>query len=104
LRGEVLSFLDAFAVVLVKPLVPDCAVLTFDAGVLLRLSWLDVLDGKALFISPFQQLDADVFRAIIDRIVPGLPRHSMMRSRHRITRSAGNEKSTSSCRAARQSR
>jgi hypothetical protein len=72
LRGEVLSLLDTFADVLVKPLVPDCAVVTFDPGVLLRLSCLDVLNGNALFISSFQQLDADVFRAIIDPDRAGL--------------------------------
>ena len=45
---------------------PDCAVVALNVGVLLRLSGLDVLDGNALFLSPFQQLATDIFRAIIN--------------------------------------
>ncbi len=85
LRGEVLGLplagrrllatavrLDVFDDVLVRPFMPDGAVVTFDVGVLLGLSWLDALDGNTLFLSPFQQLDADVFRAIIDPDRAGL--------------------------------
>ena len=45
---------------------PDGAVVALDVGILLRLAGLDVLDGNPLFISPFQQLFADVFRTIVN--------------------------------------
>ena len=38
-----------------------------DMGVLLRLAGLDVLDGDALFLFPYQQLASDVFRAHLRR-------------------------------------
>ena len=42
------------------------AVVALDAGVLLRLSGLDVLDGDLPLLGPFHQLAADVFRAVVD--------------------------------------
>jgi hypothetical protein len=50
--------------VLVEPFMRDGVVVAFDVGVLLWLSELDVLDGNSLLLCPFQQLAADVFRAI----------------------------------------
>lgn len=61
----ILCLLDAFDDVLVEPFVPDRAVVALDAGVLLRLSWLDVLDSNTLFLGPFLQLFTDVFRAAV---------------------------------------
>ena len=52
---------------------PDGAVVTFDVGVLLGLAWLDVLDGDLPLLSPFHQLAADVFGAIVDPYGAGLP-------------------------------
>jgi hypothetical protein len=43
-----------------------------DAGVLPGLSWLDMLDGDALFLSPDQQLATDDFRAVVDTYGAGL--------------------------------
>jgi len=91
---------------------PDGAIIAFDVSVLLRLSGLNVLNvlnGNTLFLSPFHPLPGRVLRSNVPRgslpliysgplstrIVSGLPRHSMIRSRLRITRSAGKEKSTS---------
>jgi hypothetical protein len=39
----------------------DCAVVAIDVGVLVRLSGLNVLDGNALFLSPFQKLATDKY-------------------------------------------
>ena len=64
--GEVLGRLDVFNDVLIQPFVPDRAVVALDAGVLLGLSGLDMLDGNPLPRRPFHQFDADVFRAIVD--------------------------------------
>ena len=66
MRGEVLCLLYVFNNELVQPFVPDCAVVALNVGVLLRLPGLDVLDGNALFLSPFQQLATDIFWAIIN--------------------------------------
>jgi hypothetical protein len=56
LCGEVLGLLDVFNDVLIKPFVTERAVVTFNIGVLLRLSGLDVLDDNSWFFSPFFQL------------------------------------------------
>ncbi len=42
-----------------------------DFGPMLRLSGLDMLDRNPLFLSPFHQFSADVFRAIVDPYGPG---------------------------------
>ena len=62
----ILGLLDGFDDVLVEPFVPVGAVVTHDIGVLLRLSGLDMLDDNPMFLSPNQQLAADVFRAVVD--------------------------------------
>jgi hypothetical protein len=74
---------------------PDRAVVALDIGVLLRLTGLDVLDGDALFLGPFSSLPLMYSGPLSTLMVPGLPRHSMILSRLRMTRSAGSEKSTS---------
>jgi hypothetical protein len=43
-----------------------------DVGVLLGLSGLDVLDGDAVFLGPYQQLATDVFRAVVHPYDAGL--------------------------------
>jgi len=65
-NGTFTERLDVFNDVLVQPFMPDRAIITLDASVLLRFSGLDVLDGNALFISLFQQLTTDILRPIID--------------------------------------
>jgi hypothetical protein len=65
LCGEILSLLDSFDDVLVKPFVLDGAVEAFDIGVLLGLAGLDIMDGNPLFLGPFQLLGADLFRVAI---------------------------------------
>ena len=42
-----MSLLNCFKDVLIQPFVPNCPVVTLDIGVLLRFSWLDVLDMDA---------------------------------------------------------
>ena len=44
----------------------DGVVVALDIRVLLRLAGLDVLVGDLPLLSPFQQLAADVFRAVVD--------------------------------------
>ena len=61
-----MGLLDVFDDVLVEPLMPDCAVVALDVGILLRLSGLDMQDGNPMFLGPFHQLFTDVFRAIVD--------------------------------------
>jgi hypothetical protein len=65
LRGVSCSLLDGFDDVLVEPFMPHGAVVALDVGVLLRLAWLDVLDGNPMFLGPFHQLFTDVFRAVV---------------------------------------
>jgi hypothetical protein len=43
-----------------------------DVGVLLGLTGLDVLDRDAPFLSPYQQLATDVFRAVVHPYDAGL--------------------------------
>ena len=59
---KVLSLLDTVDDILVQPFMPDRAVVALDVGVLLRLARLDMRQGDALFLSPFQQCMTDVFR------------------------------------------
>ena len=59
-----LGLLDAVDDVLVKPFVPDRAVVALDVGVLLRLTRLDVCQGDAVLFSPIKQRVTDIFRAI----------------------------------------
>ena len=61
----VLGLLDGFDDELIQPFMPNRAVVALDAGVLLGLSGLDVLDGSFRFLVPFQQLAADVFGAVV---------------------------------------
>jgi hypothetical protein len=50
----------------VQPLISECAVVALDVGALLMLAELDMLDSNPMFLSPFHQLFADVFGAIVD--------------------------------------
>jgi len=43
----------------------DGSIVTFDVSVLLRLAGLDMLDGNPVFLSPFLQLFADIFGAVV---------------------------------------
>lgn len=62
----VLCLLDGLDDVLVEPLMPNRPIVALDAGVLLRLAGLDVLDRNPMFLSPFHQLATDVFRVVVD--------------------------------------
>ena len=62
----ILCLLDAFDDALIQPFVPDRAVVALDAGILLGLPRLDMLDRNALFLGPFSQLFTDIFRANAD--------------------------------------
>jgi hypothetical protein len=64
LCGVVLHLLYGCEHALIQSLVPDGSVVTFDVGVLPRFAGLDMLDGNAACFGPFQQLRADVFKAI----------------------------------------
>ena len=65
MRGLILRLLEAFDDVLVEPLMPDCPVVALDICVLLRLAGLYVLDSYTLLLSPYSELLADVFGAIV---------------------------------------
>jgi hypothetical protein len=52
--------------VLIKPFVPDGAIVALDIGILLGLSRLDVPDRNSQRFNPFHQLAADVFGAVVD--------------------------------------
>lgn len=71
LRGVLLSLLDGFDDVLAEPCVPDGVNAALDVSVLRELVGLDVLDGYARFIGPYQQLATDVLPAVVPLIVPG---------------------------------
>ena len=64
--GVILNLLDCCKHVLIQPFMPDRSVVTFDIGVLLRLSGLDMLQGDTSVFGPLRQAAADIFRAIID--------------------------------------
>ena len=82
LCGVILRLLEAFDDVLIRPLLPDCAVVARDAGVLLGLSGLDMQDGNPMFLGLLHQLFTDVFRTIVDPWGARLAHHSMIRSRY----------------------
>jgi hypothetical protein len=48
-----------------QPVITDRSVLALDVGILLGLARLDVVDFYALFLSPCNELVADVFRAVV---------------------------------------
>jgi hypothetical protein len=52
--------------VLIKPFVPDGTIITLDIGILPGLSRLDMPDRNSQRFSPFQQLAADLVRAVVD--------------------------------------
>lgn len=95
LRGVVLGLFDGFDDVSVRPSMPDDADVARDTGVLVWLSGLDVLVANPLFSYHSDSLVLMQSGPLSNLIVPGLPRHSIIRSRLRITGSAAKEKSTS---------
>ena len=66
LRGEALRLLDALEGALVRPFVPNGSVAAFDMGVAPGFSRLDVPDRDPPGLSPFRQLAADAFGAVVD--------------------------------------
>ena len=56
-----LSFQRCFS----RPFVSHRAIVSFDIGVLLGLSGLDIFDGDATPASPFHQHTTDIFRAVV---------------------------------------
>jgi hypothetical protein len=66
LHGETLGLFEGIKDVLIKPFVPDGAIAALDIGILPGLSRLDMPDRNPPRLSPFQQLAADVFRAVVD--------------------------------------
>ena len=80
--------------VLAESVMANGAVVTLRVGVVLGLAGLDMLQldrlsAQALSTSPIYS------GPLSQRIINGVPRHSMICSRLRMTRSAGSEKSTS---------
>lgn len=61
-----LCLLDCFNDVLIEPFVANSSIVAFNLSILLRLARLDVLDRDVAFFRPFQELAADVFRAVVD--------------------------------------
>ncbi len=60
-----MSLLDCFKDILVEPFMADRSVVTFDIGVLLWLSRLDILDVNAHLFSPCHEFTADIFWPIV---------------------------------------
>ena len=89
------AIFDGFDDVSVRPSMPDDAGVARDKGVLVWLSGLDVLVSNPLFSHHSDSLVLMQSGPLSTLIVPGLPRHSIVRSRLRITGSAAKEKSTS---------
>ena len=58
--------LDCFDDKLIKPLISNGSVISFDTSILLRLARLDMLDCDIAALGPFQKLAADEFRAVVD--------------------------------------
>jgi hypothetical protein len=57
---------DFFDDKLIKPLMPNGLVISFDTSIMLRLARLDILDCDIAALGPFQKLAANVFRAVVD--------------------------------------
>jgi len=76
--------------------VPDRAVVALDTGILLGLAGLGICwMATPCFSAHSSSLPLIYSGPLPTLVVPGLPRHSMMRFRLRMTRSADSEKSTS---------
>jgi len=58
---------DFFDDKLIKPLMPNGLVISFDTSIMLRLARLDMLDCDIAALGPFQKLAANVFRAVVDQ-------------------------------------
>ena len=88
-----MCLLNAFDDVLVEPFVPDRAVIAFDVGVLLRVC-LAVCGSRLFpaFSAHSISLPLIYSGPLSTRIAMGVPRHSIIWFRLRMTRSAGNEK------------
>ena len=91
----VFHLLDRSKQILSEPLMPDGSVVALDVRILLGVARLDMLDGNSSVLSPRQEHAADHSGLLSTRMARGWPRHSMMRSNVRVTRSAGSEKSAS---------
>ena len=65
LSCEVLYVSNRFKQVMAQPIIAHRAVIPFDVGILLRISGLDMGDGKTAFLRPGQEGIADVFRAVV---------------------------------------
>ena len=107
--GLLLCLLNGFKYVLPQPFSANRAIVALDIGTLLRLSGLDIFKPDAPFLSPRHPLPGRALHSNVPkgsfpltysgplstRMILGLPRHSMIWSKLRTTRSAGSEKSTS---------
>ncbi len=60
----ILCLLDAIDDLLIEPIMPDCAVVALDLGVLLWLAGLDFQNGDAPFLGLSWKLPTDVFQAV----------------------------------------
>jgi hypothetical protein len=63
--GEVPDFIEVFPIILAQPFVADSSVEAFNIGILLGLSWLDILERNAVLLCPRLDRSTDVFRAVI---------------------------------------
>ena len=90
-----LCLLNAFNDILVKSFVPDRSVVTLDICVLLGLAELDSCILISRFEAHASSLPLIYSGPLSTRMVSGLPRHSVIWFKLRITRAAASEKSTS---------
>lgn len=65
LGGRCLGLIDAHKHVLIKPVISDCSIIALHISILLRVSGLDEHERNAVFLGPFGQGIADIFRAIV---------------------------------------
>ncbi len=64
-RGVILDFCDGFEQIVRQPIVSNRSVVSLDAGVLLRLSWLNELQLDSSLLRPVPERVADVFGAVV---------------------------------------
>jgi len=60
-----LSFINTHKYVLTEPVISDCSIVAPHISILLRVSRLDEHERNAVFLGPFGQGMADIFRAIV---------------------------------------
>lgn len=69
----ILDFVQTIEQVVRQPVIPDCTVVPFDIGILLRLTGLDEFDLNAALAWPSHKSTADLFRTVVAPNFVGAP-------------------------------